>query len=135
MSILFQPLMIIVCIPFAVGIEGLRVATSASMFRFSSLSSLLRTLSLVAGGGVIAFLMECAEFLLVSQTSSLTLSVAGIVKEIVTMVLAVVFQDNDFSAVNWLGLVVCMAGIGLHVLTKARVVESVVTVSANARHD
>lgn len=114
-----QPLMIIVCIPFAVGIEGVRVATSASMFRFSSLSSLLRTLSLVAGGGVIAFLMECAEFLLVSHTSSLTLSLAGIVKEIVTMVLAVVFQDSDMSPLNVAGLVVCMAGISLHVVTKA----------------
>ena len=28
-------------------------------------------------GGFIAFLMECAEFLLVSYTSGLTLSVAG----------------------------------------------------------
>ena len=115
--------MIIVCIPFAVGIEGVRVATSASMFRFSSLSSLLRTLSLVAGGGVIAFLMECAEFLLVSHTSSLTLSLAGIVKEIVTMVLAVVFQDSDMSPLNVAGLVVCMAGISLHVVTKATKVE------------
>ena len=36
-----------------------------------------QTISLVSVGGFIAFLMECAEFLLVSYTSGLTLSVAG----------------------------------------------------------
>ena len=104
--------MIIVCIPFAVGIEG-----------FSSLSSLLRNLPLVAGAGVIAFLMECAEFLLVSQTSSLTLSLAGIGKEILTMVLAVVFQDYELSRTNVAGVVVCLVGILLHAVMKACLVE------------
>ena len=36
-----------------------------------------QTICLVSVGGFIAFLMECAEFLLVSYTSGLTLSVAG----------------------------------------------------------
>ena len=112
MSILFQPIMVIVCIPFAVGFEG-----------FSSLSSLLPNLPLVAGGGVIAFLMECAEFLLVSQTSSLTLSLAGIGKDIITIVLSVVFQDYELSVTNVAGVVVCLVGILLHTVMKTCLVE------------
>ena len=91
-------------------------------------------------GGFIAFLMECAEFLLVSYTSGLTLSVAGdcfkqcsdyqmsvwsgIVKEILSLTLAVIFQSSDISLINVLGLVICMTGITLHVVRKATSVEA-----------
>merc|ERR1712109_404805 len=92
--------------------------------RFASLSSFIQTVSLVAVGGFIAFLMECAEFLLVSYTSGLTLSVAGIVKEILSLTLAVIFQSSDISLINVLGLVICMTGITLHVVRKATSVEA-----------
>ena len=92
-------------------------------FRYSSSTLLWETLSLVAGGGVLAFLMEMSEYLLVSFTSSLTLSVAGIVKEIISLALAVKIQENDLSIINWIGLVVCMSGIVAHVLRKATTVE------------
>ena len=84
--------------------------------------------------------MECAEFLLVSYTSGLTLSVAGgcfkqcsycqmsfgsgIVKEILSLTLAVIFQSSDISLINVLGLVICMTGITLHVVRKATSVEA-----------
>ena len=95
---LVQPMMILALLPFAIGFESTRVATSVSLMRFTSLSSFIQvllidfksafypasghvispqTISLVSVGGFIAFLMECAEFLLVSYTSGLTLSVAG----------------------------------------------------------
>ena len=70
----------------------------------------------VVAGGLIAFFMEVAEYLLVSYTSGLTLSVAGIVKEILSLGLAIVIESTDISAVNAVGLVVCMAGITLHVI-------------------
>ena len=60
--------------------------------------------------------MEVAEYLLVSYTSGLTLSVAGIVKEILSLGLAIVIESTDISAVNAVGLVICMAGITLHVI-------------------
>merc|ERR1712112_184820 len=116
--------MIIALLPFAIGFESTRVATSVSLMRFTSLSSFIQTVSLVAVGGFIAFLMECAEFLLVSYTSGLTLSVAGIVKEIISLTLAVIFQSSDISVINMLGLVICMTGITLHVVRKAASVET-----------
>lgn len=119
-----QPMMIIALLPFAIGFESTRVATSVSLMRFASLSSFIQTVCLVSVGGFIAFLMECAEFLLVSYTSGLTLSVAGIVKEIISLTLAVIFQSSDISVINMLGLVICMTGITLHVVRKAASVET-----------
>jgi len=119
-----QPMMIIALLPFAIGFESTRVATSISLMRFASLSSFIQTVCLVSVGGFIAFLMECAEFLLVSYTSGLTLSVAGIVKEIISLTLAVIFQSSDISVINMLGLVICMTGITLHVVRKAASVET-----------
>lgn len=114
-----QPLMIITLLPFAVGFEGTRVSSSLQLFRYEEFSVFLETMGLVVVGGVIAFLMEVGEFMLLANTSSLTLSVAGIVKEVISLTLAVVFQSSDISVVNMIGLVVCMAGISLHVVRKA----------------
>jgi len=114
-----QPLMIICLLPFAIGFEGARVSSSVLLFRFNDLSVLFETLGLVSVGGFIAFLMELGEFVLLAHTSSLTLSIAGIVKEIVSLVIAIVFQSNDISVINMIGLVVCVSGISLHVLRKA----------------
>ena len=45
-------------------------------------------------------------------------------KEIISLTLAVIFQSSDISAINMLGLVICMTGITLHVLRKASSVEA-----------
>ena len=50
------------------------------VFRFVDATHLLTTIGKVLGGAVIAFFMELTEYLLVSFTSSLTLSVSGIIK-------------------------------------------------------
>jgi len=50
------------------------------VFRFVSVNHLLTVSGEVLIGAVIAFFMELAEYLLVSYTSSLTLSVSGIIK-------------------------------------------------------
>lgn len=49
-------------------------------FRFVDATHLLETFGEVLVGAVIAFFMELTEYLLVSYTSSLTLSVSGIIK-------------------------------------------------------
>ena len=45
-------------------------------------------------------------------------------KEIISLTLAVIFQSSDISAINMLGLVICMTGITLHVVRKAASVET-----------
>merc|ERR1711936_1165261 len=42
----------------------------------------------------------------------------------ISLTLAVIFQSSDISAINMLGLVICMTGITLHVLRKASSVEA-----------
>merc|ERR1711935_251583 len=79
----------------------------------------METIGLASIGGAIAFLMELGEFILLAHTSSLTLSMAGIVKEVISLVIAIVFQSNDISVINMIGLVVCVSGISLHVVRKA----------------
>ena len=117
-----QPVMIIVLLPFAVAFEGLKMSSSLAVFRYEDIGLFLTTVIRVVTGGLIAFFMEVAEYLLVSYTSGLTLSVAGIVKEILSLGLAIVIEQTDISAVNAVGLVVCMAGITLHVVRKATMV-------------
>eukprot|EP00092_Neocalanus_flemingeri_P040474 GFUD01044077.1.p1 GENE.GFUD01044077.1~~GFUD01044077.1.p1 ORF type:complete len:477 (-),score=81.09 GFUD01044077.1:335-1765(-) len=118
-----QPVMIFCLLPFAVGFEGTRISSSIAVFRFQETSVFFHTLSLIAFGGLIAFGMEAGEYLLVSYTSGLTLSVAGIVKEIISLTLAIIYQSSDISVINMIGLVVCMLGITLHVVRKATQVE------------
>lgn len=118
-----QPIMIVTLLPFAIAFEGVGISSSVAVFRYSNLDQLIQILILVSAGGALAFLMEVAEFMLVTFTSSLTLSMAGIVKEIISLTLAVIFQSNEMSIINVIGLAVCLSGIALHVVRKVTSVE------------
>ena len=63
--------------------------------------------------------MEFSEYLLLTFTSSLTLSMAGIFKEIFTLYLAVNYNGDQMSQINFIGLLVCLFGISTHVCLKA----------------
>lgn len=63
------------CLPAA-----LSLSTSEKLFRVTELSPLLYSLLTLSIGGTLAFGLGFSEFLLVSRTSSLTLSISGIVK-------------------------------------------------------
>lgn len=114
-----QPWMIITLLPLAAIIEGVPLATTDSFFRFSDYSVLFRNLGLVLMGALLAFMLEFSEFLLVCQTSSLTLSIAGIFKEVCTLYLAAKVNGDRMNLVNGVGLVVALSGIALHVVLKA----------------
>ncbi|XP_068084108.1 solute carrier family 35 member C2 [Anabrus simplex] len=114
-----QPWMIVSVLPFAVAFEGKLVATSCQVFRYYDVHVVLRTVWKVLFGSVVAFLMENAEFLVVSQTSSLTLSVAGICKEVITLVLAVEWAGDQMSFQKLIGLILCLGGISFHSFRKA----------------
>jgi solute carrier family 35 protein C2 len=72
----------------------------------------------VSIGAFLAFAMEISEYLLLTNTSSLTLSITGIFKEICQLVLAVEFLNDQMSLINALGLVMCIGGICCHVIHK-----------------
>ncbi|KFZ58772.1 Solute carrier family 35 member C2, partial [Podiceps cristatus] len=87
-----------------------------AVFEGAMLFSLVGKLFL---GGILAFGLGFSEFLLVSRTSSLTLSIAGIFKEICILFLATHLLGDRLSLLNWLGFAVCLSGISLHVILKA----------------
>ena len=64
-----QPVMIIVILPFAIGFEGVKISSSVAMFGFDDIMMFISTIIKVVTGGLIAFFMEVAEYLLVSYTS------------------------------------------------------------------
>ncbi len=59
------------------------------------------------------------EFFIVTEASSLTLSIVGVVKEITAILLDVFFNGSELSPINVVGCFVCLVGIGLHVARKA----------------
>nr|CAH8868924.1 unnamed protein product [Trichobilharzia regenti] len=114
-----QPWMALVILPFSVYIEGFELATAKSLFRTDSINQIVGNLIHLSIGAVLAFGLEFSEYLVVSSASSLTLSIAGIFKEVCTLYLAAKFNGDVISTVNLVGFFVCLCGITLHVVMKA----------------
>nr|CDS19498.1 solute carrier family 35 member C2 [Echinococcus granulosus] len=110
-----QPWMALVLLPLAFSLEGDEFLTSPFLFRSHDYLGTCRTLGYFVFGACLAFGLEVAEFLVVCNSSSLTLSIAGIFKEVVTLYLAAAVNGDQYSPTNIAGLVICLAGICLHV--------------------
>lgn len=115
-----QPWMLIALLPLALALEAIPFAQKTTVGQILSDTKLLwETLCFILIGSLLAFLLELSEFLLLTYTSSLTLSIAGIIKEVFTLYLAVNYNGDQMSLINFLGLTICLTGIGLHVTLKA----------------
>ncbi|KAG0486709.1 hypothetical protein HPP92_008804 [Vanilla planifolia] len=64
-------------------------------------------------GGVLAFFMVLTEYILVSATSAVTVTIAGIVKEAVTILVAVFYFHDQFTVLKGMGLVTILVGVSL----------------------
>lgn len=67
--------------------------------------------AMLVAPGVIAFYMTLSEFYLLNRTSVLSLSIAGIFKELLTISIAYLFFGDHLTHVNLLGLVVTLVAI------------------------
>jgi solute carrier family 35 protein C2 len=115
-----QPWMILSVLPFALWMEGPTVIKNCQLFRYSEATVFFNIMSKILLGAFIAFFMEMCEVLVVGYTSSLTLSIAGIVKEMFVLVLAVQWNGDTLSPINVVGLLICFSGITCHVLHKLK---------------
>lgn len=111
-----QPWMILTLIPWTFFIEALPLISKGSLSIFLDVNPFIYILI----GSFLAFLMELSEYLLITYTSSLTLSIAGIFKEVFTLYLAIEYYGDEMSAVNFMGLAICLSGISLHVYLRAK---------------
>ncbi|KAH8350880.1 hypothetical protein KR067_002504 [Drosophila pandora] len=113
-----QPWMIASLVPLVCAIEGPRLVTVIEDLHNHTSAEITWAWARITLGALLAFLMEFAEFLVLCKTSSLTLSIAGIFKDICQLALAVTFKKDQLSLINVIGLVVCLAGIVCHLLHK-----------------
>ncbi|NP_001141043.1 probable sugar phosphate/phosphate translocator At1g06470-like isoform X1 [Zea mays] len=80
---------------------------------FDSSAHIIRSSLLLLLGGALAFFMVLTEYVLVSVTSAVTVTVAGIVKEAVTILVAVLFFNDPFTWLKALGLAIIIFGVSL----------------------
>lgn len=114
-----SPIMFVLMSVLSLVIEDPFVEFAQSEF-FSSFHSGLTTLMMAAGGGLLAFAMTVAEFKLIKNTGTVTLSVAGISKEIVIISLSMLIFGDRLTFVNLLGLLVSIGGIMAYNYDKIR---------------
>jgi solute carrier family 35 protein C2 len=132
-SIFFlSPVMFVVLFSLAIPVEG-----------FGPLWEGLKTLSAEWGvwtpffllfPGCIAFFMIACEFALLQRTSVVTLSIAGIFKEVVTISAASVVFDDKLTPINFVGLLVTMAAIGAYNYVKITKMRQDAQIEVHERH-
>ncbi|OVA12414.1 Drug/metabolite transporter [Macleaya cordata] len=80
---------------------------------FNSSWHIFRSSLLMLLGGTLAFFMVLTEYILVSATSAVTVTIAGVVKEAVTILVAVFYFHDKFTLLKGIGLLIIMVGVSL----------------------
>ena len=110
-SIFFlAPIMFVTLLSIAIPVEGFGNLL-AGLKLLADEWGPLKTPVLLLFPGTIAFLMTASEFALLQRTSVVTLSIAGIFKEVVTISTATLVFDDVLTPINISGLLVTMAAI------------------------
>lgn len=81
---------------------------------FSDAPSSFHTIGLLVLPGFIVFCMNLCEFSLIQRTSVITLSVAGIFKEILTIMISSTVFGDELTPINVTGLCIAILGIILY---------------------
>ena len=117
------PVMSLCIFPMAMVFEGVGLSTSLVAFRASTLSAAVLSVGLIVCSALLALGLGFSEYLLVQQTSSLTLSISSILKEVITLYIAITWfhPTENLSPLNTTGMFLCLLGILLHVWNKALV--------------
>jgi solute carrier family 35 protein C2 len=113
-SIFFlAPVMFVTLLAIAIPVEG-GAALFAALAGIAEQHGVLAAPLVILFPGVIAFLMTASEFALLKRTSVVTLSIAGIFKEAVTISAAALVFGDKMTPVNIIGLVVTLAAIAAY---------------------
>ncbi|KXJ86131.1 triose-phosphate transporter family-domain-containing protein [Microdochium bolleyi] len=122
-SIFFlAPIMFVALLTIALPVEGFFAFVEAAQ-ALSAEWGAIRTPLILLFPGTIAFLMTASEFALLKRSSVVTLSIAGIFKEVVTIIVAAAVFDDKLTPINIGGLIVTIVAIACYnyiKLTKMR---------------
>jgi len=113
-SIFFlAPIMFVILFSIAIPVEGFP-GLIAGLGAMAEERGALMTPLLLLFPGTIAFLMTASEFALLKRTSVVTLSIAGIFKEAVTISAAALVFGDRMTPINIVGLVITLIAIGAY---------------------
>jgi solute carrier family 35 protein C2 len=113
-SIFFlTPVMFLVLICLAVPVEGIGNLIEGYKVLGNEWGYFMAPLFLLFPG-CIAFCMTASEFALLQRTSVVTLSIAGIFKEVVTISAAALVFGDRLTPINFIGLLTTMAAIAAY---------------------
>ena len=113
-SIFFlAPIMFLTLMLIAVPVEGIP-ALIGGLRELSAEWGPVKTPLILLFPGTIAFLMTASEFTLLKRSSVVTLSIAGIFKEVLTIGVAAVVFDDRLTPINISGLVITLIAIGFY---------------------
>lgn len=116
------PIMGLSLISLSAIFESWHTIFAAKSAYFDTLPHALKTVGLIAAPGFLAFGMNLAEFALIKRTSVVTLSVAGIFKEVLTIALASSVFGDELTPINVTGLCITILGIALYNFLKYRLI-------------
>lgn len=109
----FSPFACLILLPFALLVE---CSPFLSYFYALEATEIIPIVLLVSSGALLGFLLILAELRVVQLSSGLTLSVAGIFKEVVTIAASAIVLGDHLTRYNVLGLLLCLVGILFYTL-------------------
>jgi solute carrier family 35 protein C2 len=86
----FTPIMALITVVFSLALEPWHKLGSTAFF--DSTFHIFESCALMLLGGTLAFFMVMAEYLLISETSAVTMTIAGVIKEVVTIVVRLLYS-------------------------------------------
>ncbi|KAG9023940.1 Triose-phosphate Transporter [Tulasnella sp. JGI-2019a] len=92
-------------------LEGPFPRTLSESGFFDSFEGSVRTVSYVLFPGALAFAMVMSEYTIIQRTGIVPMSIAGIFKEVTTILLSTWFFGDSMTLVNWIGLLITFGGI------------------------
>eukprot|EP00127_Corallochytrium_limacisporum_P004969 Clim_evm43s195 gene=Clim_evmTU43s195 len=108
------PIMGVTLMPLALATEGPHYDDEGSKFLGDGTTVLLQSLGFILLGAVLAFCMNLSEYRLLGVTSSISLSIMGVVKEITTVLLSLYAENQEVTALKISGLFVGASGIAVY---------------------
>ena len=106
------PYGLLLLLPFALALEYRNLTAYIHTQSAALLISVVLPLGSV--GALLAFAMLLAELRIVQLSSGLTLSVAGVCKELLTVLFSVLLLGDKPTMYNMVGFFVCLMGIVLY---------------------
>ncbi|KAI0565491.1 Sugar phosphate transporter [Gracilaria domingensis] len=104
-------------LPFALLLEGSKVLHRIEEAENGQVWTVLGIMTVI---GTLVFILLISEYWLVNATSSLALSVAGVFKELLTIIGGVVFFKEAMSLLNIIGFITCQLGIFAYVYIRSK---------------